>query len=599
MKKIIPSIVLSLCIALLSLTYEPIRAWAGELKILDTCLSCNFVGGNISGATVSSLAGVPSGSGTSTGANTGDVALSAVGATPNADGASLSGQVLTLQPADATHPGALTASAQAISGVKTFMSGVDMNSQLITNVSPGLASTDAATVGQISAGVTWVSPIAVPYVLDDSQTAPPATCLLEDSYIAAASSGVWTAGHLYECATASPSAWTDIGTIAAGSRVGVTFNNTASAVGSFTGKDKYIFEVTGGTPGAYTYTQTAPTSGMQVFVDGVGGIDYRHVYWYNAAGATWIDTQGGAVTNPAAGNALSYSGNTLNVGYDNVSVGKNGSNQLTLLAPQVPTGRLTLTSGVPITTADVTAATTVYFTAGTMTLWNGSAWQQFVNSQLSVAVPATTNTMYDAYACYNAGTPNLQLVAWAGLTTQPTRGTQNGFDTKNADATCLYVGVFKTTGVSGQTEDSLANRFLANHFNKVKKPMKREETAASWTYSTAVWRQANANTANQLNFVIESTSSYFYAANKSSFANSITAAVHISLGLDSTSTPTTDTFKVGTTSSSVDANYYFYPGSGYHFISAEEYVTSGTATFNGAVLAGTSGAFLLNGYGEF
>lgn len=43
------------------------------------------------------------------GTNTGDVSLAAVGSSPSANGASLSGQVLTLQPADATHPGILTA----------------------------------------------------------------------------------------------------------------------------------------------------------------------------------------------------------------------------------------------------------------------------------------------------------------------------------------------------------------------------------------------------------------------------------------------------------------------------------------------------------
>lgn len=43
------------------------------------------------------------------GTNTGDVTLTAVGASPSANGASLSGQALTLQPADTTHPGVLTA----------------------------------------------------------------------------------------------------------------------------------------------------------------------------------------------------------------------------------------------------------------------------------------------------------------------------------------------------------------------------------------------------------------------------------------------------------------------------------------------------------
>jgi hypothetical protein len=58
------------------------------------------------------------------GTNTGNVSLAAVGSTPNANGASLSGQALTLQPADATHPGLLSILAQAIAGVKTFLDGI-------------------------------------------------------------------------------------------------------------------------------------------------------------------------------------------------------------------------------------------------------------------------------------------------------------------------------------------------------------------------------------------------------------------------------------------------------------------------------------------
>lgn len=44
------------------------------------------------------------------GTNTGDITLTAVGATPSANAASLSGQALTLQPFDGTHPGIVTAS---------------------------------------------------------------------------------------------------------------------------------------------------------------------------------------------------------------------------------------------------------------------------------------------------------------------------------------------------------------------------------------------------------------------------------------------------------------------------------------------------------
>ena len=49
-------------------------------------------------------------SGSSSGTNSGDVTLTAFGSTPNADGLSLSGQALTLQPFDSTHPGAVTSS---------------------------------------------------------------------------------------------------------------------------------------------------------------------------------------------------------------------------------------------------------------------------------------------------------------------------------------------------------------------------------------------------------------------------------------------------------------------------------------------------------
>jgi hypothetical protein len=54
------------------------------------------------------------------GTNTGDATLTAIGATPNANGASLSGQALTLQPADLTNGGVVTALAQTFGGAKTF-----------------------------------------------------------------------------------------------------------------------------------------------------------------------------------------------------------------------------------------------------------------------------------------------------------------------------------------------------------------------------------------------------------------------------------------------------------------------------------------------
>lgn len=77
------------------------------------------------------------------GTNTGDVTLGAVGSSPNANAASLSGQVLTLQPADATNPGVLTTGSQAIAGAKTFSSVVNAN-----------AGIDRSTSGTLTIGAT-------------------------------------------------------------------------------------------------------------------------------------------------------------------------------------------------------------------------------------------------------------------------------------------------------------------------------------------------------------------------------------------------------------------------------------------------------------
>lgn len=54
--------------------------------------------------------------------------LAAVGSSPSANGASLSSQVLTLQPVDATHPGVVTTGSQTIAGIKTFSSAPNLSS---------------------------------------------------------------------------------------------------------------------------------------------------------------------------------------------------------------------------------------------------------------------------------------------------------------------------------------------------------------------------------------------------------------------------------------------------------------------------------------
>ncbi len=212
--------------------------------------------------------------------------------------------------------------------------------------------------------------------------------------------------------------------------------------------------------------------------------------------------------------------------------------------PLVSEGRLTLSSGLAVTVADVTAATTLYFSpykGSRIALYNGTAWDLKIFSELSMAVPATANTLYDVWAYNNSGAVALEATAWTNDTTRATAlALQNGVWVKSGAPTRRYLGTFRTTGVSGQTEDSKAKRFLWNYHHRAQRPMASAvESTGSWNYSTTSWRQANANSANQLSFVIGIAEDTVRAQVPPITAYSSTTAyrsVAIGIGLDSTTT---------------------------------------------------------------
>lgn len=79
--------------------------------------------------------------------------------------------------------------------------------------------------------------------------------------------------------------------------------------------------------------------------------------------------------------------------------------------------RLTLETGVPVSNTDQTAKTTLYATpsgkGNRIALYSTTgATTIFSSVEFSIAVPATTNTLYDVFAYSNSGTPTLELTAW-------------------------------------------------------------------------------------------------------------------------------------------------------------------------------------------
>lgn len=174
---------------------------------------------------------------------------------------------------------------------------------------------------------------------------------------------------------------------------------------------------------------------------------------------------------------------------DGTNVVEGASSQTTTVDAGLQEFRLTLTTGVPVTTADVTAATTLYLTpynGNRIALYDGaSAWNERASAQMSIAVPATTGTNYDVFVYDNGGTPTLELTAWTNDTTRATALTyQDGVLVKTGATTRRYVGSFRTSGVSGQTTDSLANRLVWNCNNRVDRQARGTFSADRATAST-------------------------------------------------------------------------------------------------------------------
>jgi len=111
--------------------------------------------------------------------------------------------------------------------------------------------------------------------------------------------------------------------------------------------------------------------------------------------------------------------------------------------------------------------------------------------------------------------------------------------------------LFRTTATSGQTEDSIAKRYVWNYYNRIARAITRIDTTVNWIYSTATFRQANGSTANQLDFVIGVSEDLVVAMVASRAVNSTATARNIEtgIGLDGTTNNSTLWQNQATTSS--------------------------------------------------
>lgn len=293
-------------------------------------------------------------------------------------------------------------------------------------------------------------------------------------------------------------------------------------------------------------------------------------------------------------------------------------------APQTPSGfRLSLTTALAVTTADVTAAATLYMTpycGNWVYIFDGTGFARYTAAELSLSLDSNSGHAgyhqsgknFDAFAFVASGAVDIGTgPAWSSDTARGTGaattelelyngvyvnknaitlrfGAASGDTVSVAARQATYIGSFRCTA-DGQTEDSLAKRFVFNAHNRLCRLMRVNDTTNTWTYTTDTYRQANGSAANQLDFLIGLSETGVGAQVRARYQNSTTSVeCYCAIGLDGTSGPANDCGYARAVNyganlpTMLSADYKGYPGLGRHYLAwLERSAATGTGTWYG------------------
>lgn len=268
-----------------------------------------------------------------------------------------------------------------------------------------------------------------------------------------------------------------------------------------------------GTPGTGTITLGSASSGFQSFSAAYGANATVDVVitdgtaWEVARNCTYTHSgttlSRGTLEASSTGSALSLTSSAVVMVTHTAT---RGQRDLLALSAITPGGRLTLESGVPVSTSDQTSKTTVYFTPymhNIIVLWDGTDWVPVTFTETSLALGTlTSGKAYDVFGYLSSGALTLESLAWTSDSARATAVTlQDGRYCKSGDKTRLLLGTFRTTSTT-TTEDSLTKRFITNVYNRVERRLFKTESTDSWSYNSNTVRQANGSATNQVEVVV-------------------------------------------------------------------------------------------------
>lgn len=248
-------------------------------------------------------------------------------------------------------------------------------------------------------------------------------------------------------------------------------------------------------------------------------------------------------------------------------------------------GRLTLTTATPVTTADVTGATSVYFTpykGKKIGLYSGSVWNVYDFTEITLNIAAfTASKPYDIFCYDNSGTPTLEGLVWTNATTRATAlALQDGIYVKSGAATRRYLGTIYVNSSGGQTDDSATLRCVWNFYNRIPKNLYRTE-ATSHTYATNTVRAWNGSATIPMNFVIGvAEQPVLLELTAQTRSDSAGTPSQVGIGYDVVNASLSGMLEIrNATTSNIrcGSSFEHYPTIGYHYYHAVEN-SPGTAT---------------------
>lgn len=291
-----------------------------------------------------------------------------------------------------------------------------------------------------------------------------------------------------------------------------------------------------------------------------------------------------------------------------------------------PQGRLTLTSGTPVLSADVTGAGTVYYTpyvGQLIPIYNGTDFIETVFSELSMAMSGANfaaGAIYDLFVVSDAGTIRLGIgPVWGTLTAgSGARGTGAGttelqrlngiWTNKNsmtlryaAAATvsiaanqATYVGSIYMDGTNSQvschvTYGQSRKWGIWNAYNRKPIILKMGDSTASWTYALATVRQSRATAGNTVAVFTGLAEEYCTASFNQVVANPFgasAAAAGFGIGVNSTTVasgfvPNNFANSGSTMTTGNPARHILVPSLGLNNLNSLEYGNTNTVTYSG------------------